>query len=347
MACWGDFVYIKSFITKYLKTEQKCIDAFEIFDDLEELLGKVPDLKSFNNVINELKNNFNKIIINYEEVLSIEYENEIDIIDYKKEFFLDNYDKNIQLLRKYKETKDIEIRNKIIVYNLKLIAKYANYYSRISSLEYEDLINEGVIGIIEAIEKFDIKKNTRFSTYAVYWIRQKIRRAVQEKGNFIRIPVHVLEKIEKLTLLENKYLSNGLEIDREHICQILSISEEQYLELKKIRKNFIDMKSINCFVGEDDLELIEFIVDKEEETPENILIQKLMREDIKSVIETLTYKEQKVICLRFGLNDDQPRTLEEVGREFSLTRERIRQIEVKAIRKLRHPSRSKKIRDYI
>lgn len=343
---------INMFIKKYKKNDNDFIDAFVIYDDLEDLLGKPPNIKIFKNVISVLKEEFKKKIININDVLEIEYEEDILTYDEEKEkklFKKTNLkEDNIKLIKEYKKTKDINIRNKIIVNNLSLIKKYAYKYSLKSSLEFGDLINEGVFGMIRAIENFDVNNNNEFSTYAVYWIKQSITRAIQEKGYIIRLPVHLHEKIKEIIGLENKLHIKGLNIDKEEICKNFNISIDKYYELKKLNNTFLHLTSLNTVVGEDEeSELIEFIFTDEDESLEDYIIKKELKEEIDMTLSTLTSREEEIIRQRFGLDDGERKTLEQIGKKYGVTRERIRQIEVKALKKLRHPIRSKKFQVYI
>ncbi|WP_054870541.1 RNA polymerase sigma factor RpoD/SigA [Caloranaerobacter sp. TR13] len=342
---------VKELIIKYRKNNNSFIDAFEIYDDLESLIGKSPSIEIFKNVIAVLKDELGKEIININEVLEIEFEEDYTVNNEKednKSYWYKSFNENLRLIKEYKKTKDINIRNQIIVNNIKLIKKYAYKYSAKSSLEYDDLVNEGVFGMIHAIESFDTNRNNEFSTYAVYWIKQRIRRAVQDKGYIIRLPVHLNEKIEKLIRLENKFAIMGLDIDEKEICKALDITIEKYYELKKINNTFLNLSSLNAFVGdEEESELIEFIPADEEESLEDIIIKKELSKEIDLVLSTLKPREENVIRQRFGFDNGEEKTLEQVGKNLGVTRERIRQIETKAIKKLRHPIRSKRLRAYL
>jgi len=340
---------VKELVEKCEKNDS-FIDAFMVYDDLESILGKPPPIETFKNVIKILEDEFKKKIINVNEVISIEYENEyLNYGEIKNSGFKnDRYNlNNIQLIKEYKKTKDINIRNKIIVNNLKLIAKYAYVYSRKSSLEYKDLVNEGVLGMIDAIENYDINRDNKFSTYVVYWIKQKIRRAIQDKGNIIRIPVHLQETIQKLNRLEDKYKRMELDVDVEKICEIAGIKKEIYYKLKKIQNTFLKTVSLYTLVGEEEeTELIELINSEEDKSLEDIIIKRELKEIINETLSTLTPREEGIIRKRFGFDDGEPKTLEKIGQSYRVTRERIRQIEAKALRKLRHPSRLRKLKDY-
>lgn len=292
--------------------------------------------------------------INYDADVSKEYETEDNkhyvmddpVKQYLKEIGkipLLTVEEEIDLAVRIAENDD-SAKRRLEEANLRLVVSIAKKYSG-RGMQFLDLIQEGNLGLIKAVEKFDYTKGFKFSTYATWWIRQAITRAIADQARTIRIPVHMVETINKVKKAQSQLLHQyGREPNADDIAELLDMAPEKVREILRVAQ---DPVSLETPIGEEeDSHLGDFIPDEDAVSPAEAATQALLKEEIENALASLTPREAKVLKLRFGLEDGHPRTLEEVGREFQVTRERIRQIEAKALRKLRHPNRSKKLRDF-
>ena len=320
----------------------KVFDAFEalgvnLSDDLDDEEPDIEDLKE----VEYLK---------LDEITDTSYEG-INVDDPVRMYLREigripllTFDQELDLAKRILDG-DEDAKKRLAESNLRLVVSIAKKYVGRGML-FLDLIQEGNMGLIKAVEKFDYTKGFKFSTYATWWIRQAITRAIADQARTIRIPVHMVETINKLIRTSRHLLQQlGREPTPEEIAEEMEIPVEKVMEIQKIAQ---DPVSLETPIGEeDDSHLGDFIQDDDSPAPHDSAAYTLLKEQLEEVMNTLTPREAKVLKLRFGLEDGKSRTLEEVGKEFNVTRERIRQIEAKALRKLRHPSRSKKLRDYM
>ena len=321
--------------TVFDKFEEMGVDLLK--DDFEE----EPDVNELENIeeVEELQyinlTNFDGINIDDPVRMYLREIGKIPLLSFEEE---------LELAQKILEG-DEEAKKRLSESNLRLVVSIAKKYVGRGML-FLDLIQEGNMGLIKAVEKFDYTKGYKFSTYATWWIRQAITRAIADQARTIRIPVHMVETINKLIRTSRLLLQRlGREPSPEEIAAELEISVEKVMEIQKIAQ---DPVSLETPIGEeDDSHLGDFIQDDDSPAPQDAAAYTMLKEQLEEVMNTLTPREAKVLKLRFGLEDGKARTLEEVGKEFDVTRERIRQIEAKALRKLRHPSRSKKLKDYM
>lgn len=312
----------------------------------------------------ESETNEEEVELNLELAESVDEEDDFEIL-YDQDIFKDKNVPKSNFVASYKDIKQSneilckliqqgneQAKQDICIKNRALVDKYAWAYGKkyITRLSFDDLEQSGMIGLIKAAERFEIQKGYAFTTYATYWIRQSVVRDIYDTGFLIRLPVHMMEKVNKIANLESAYLGQG--ISYEECIKNISIElgmPEEYVEYCMVLKiNYLATSSLNIPVGEEEgTELMEFVPIEDEKSVEDIVMMGNLRESLEDVLSTLKDREQKVLRLRFGIDDGRARTLEEVGKEFNVTRERIRQIEAKALRKLRHPSRSRKLRSYL
>ena len=335
--------------------EQEIMDAMEAFDFDPEVMNKLYEALEQNGVqvvedfdASSLDTDFS---INTTEVEEPE-QSEAVAIDDPVKVYLKEIGK-VPLLTPEEETAlamriiegDARAKQRLSEANLRLVVSIAKRYVG-RGMQFLDLIQEGNLGLIKAVEKFDYTKGFKFSTYATWWIRQAITRAIADQARTIRIPVHMVETINKVKKVSSQLLhKNGHEPSAEEIAEELAMPVDKVREIMRVAQEPV---SLETPIGEEeDSHLGDFIPDDEAPAPADAASHTLLKEQLEEVLSSLTDREAKVLRLRFGLADGRPRTLEEVGQEFAVTRERIRQIEAKALRKLRHPSRSKKLKDFL
>ena len=323
--------------------EASGVDVLRISGNDEELILDVDDDADIEKMDDEEEIELDKIDLSVPEGVSIEDPVRMYLKEIGKVSLL-TADEEIELAKRM-EQGDEEAKKRLAEANLRLVVSIAKRYVGRGML-FLDLIQEGNLGLIKAVEKFDYRKGYKFSTYATWWIRQAITRAIADQARTIRIPVHMVETINKLIRVSRQLLQDlGREPTPEEIAKEMDMNVERVREILKISQEPV---SLETPIGEEeDSHLGDFIQDENVPVPADAAAFTLLKEQLVEVLSTLTDREQKVLRLRFGLDDGRARTLEEVGKEFNVTRERIRQIEAKALRKLRHPSRSRKLKDYL
>lgn len=343
---------VEEIISEY--REKKVVKAEELMDRLEK--SKVSP-EQIEVLYQALKDNNIDVIESYDELVAKDndllnqLEKEVSMDDPVKVYLKDIG--KVALLSNEEETElaermmqgDEKAKKRLSEANLRLVVSIAKRYVG-RGMHLLDLIQEGNLGLMKAVEKFDYTKGFKFSTYATWWIRQAITRAIADQARTIRIPVHMVETINKLIKVSRQLLQElGREPSPEEIAKAMNITVEKVVEIQTIAQ---DPVSLETPIGEEeDSNLGTFIEDEKSASPSDVVAFAMLKKQLISILDTLTPREEKVLRLRYGIDDGKPRTLEEVGKEFNVTRERIRQIEAKALRKLRHPSRSKKLKEYL
>ena len=342
----------KKFVEKYCKLNGQVIDSFDLYEDVQKLVGKEPTFKQFQDIVNILKTDYKCKVVSEEDLNQEYYDEEFDTTERKENLRSLNLK---DLVRRFQETRQQQYLAEFIVRNKGFIMNVVYKQMRKNiSFTTEDLYQLGVLGIIKGIDGFDLSLGYSPLTYLYFYILQSIQRGIQDEAYLVRIPVHMHETISRFNRICYELSFEGINKEdqiKEAICGIMDISDAKYYELKRFAEQYLSPISLHTPVGgeggNEDSYLMNFMEDKRQQLPEDMVGQHLLQEKLKEVLDTLSPREQQVLRLRFGLDDNRTRTLEEVGRYFQVTRERIRQIEVKALRKLRHPSRSKKLKDYL
>ena len=334
--------------------DKKSVRADEFMDRLEKSKVSPEQIEVLYKALNEsdieIIENYDELVARDNDLLN-QLEKEVSMDDPVKVYLKDIG--KVALLSTEEETElaermmqgDERAKKRLSEANLRLVVSIAKRYVG-RGMHLLDLIQEGNLGLMKAVEKFDYTKGFKFSTYATWWIRQAITRAIADQARTIRIPVHMVETINKLIKVSRQLLQElGREPSPEEIAKAMNITVEKVVEIQTIAQ---DPVSLETPIGEEeDSNLGTFIPDDKTASPSDTVASAMLKKQLVSILDTLTPREEKVLRLRYGIDDGKPRTLEEVGKEFNVTRERIRQIEAKALRKLRHPSRSKKLKEYL
>ncbi|NLO64852.1 MAG: RNA polymerase sigma factor RpoD [Clostridiales bacterium] len=338
----------------------KLVEAYKAQKSVtdEELLNKIDklgfDAQDTENLYKALEENGITVVeqtVSKNDQLIQKIMSEVNIDDSVKMYLKDigrvpllTPEEELEIAQKMVEG-DVDAKNKLINANLRLVVSIAKRYVG-RGMQFLDLIQEGNLGLMKAVDKFDYTKGFKFSTYATWWIRQAITRAIADQARTIRIPVHMVETINKLTKVSRLLLQQlGREPTTAEIAEAMNITEERVIEIQKIAQEPV---SLETPIGEeDDSHLGDFIEDTNVTAPIDAAESKMLKEQVEEILNTLAPREAMVLILRYGLRDNRPRTLEEVGKVFNVTRERIRQIEAKALRRLKNPNKTKKLRDFL
>ncbi|MHC1685733.1 MAG: sigma-70 family RNA polymerase sigma factor [Clostridiaceae bacterium] len=352
-----EFKLIENYLNSILKNYKSTIDAYILYEDIEDLFETGTNVKSLKELFDYIEKKYRIQILN-KDILFEELENYSPSINFDN---IKEYSKltNEELIRLYKLNTDLKAREELILKNKNLVYKAATHRKGMSLLEYEDLVQEGIIGLIIGIEKFNIEYPSKFSTYIYYWIKQRIDRAIHNTGSTIRLPVHLINKINRLIYIENVTKQKNIEIEKDEICDYLSITDEQYENLKILISQFKNVSSLNAMLSEDsndsDSELLDFMSNEtnilsgtvdSDLNVEDTIMKNALKESIEDALGILKAREKQILEMRFGLYNGEEMTLEKIGDHFNLTRERIRQIEASALNKLRKNGISKNLEAY-